>query len=617
MFAILISFLIALAVSLVLVPVARATAVRLGCVAMPTSDRWHRRPTALFGGVAIALTVFSVALSLLGIRQNAVMLTSCGVMFVVGLVDDIWSLRASTKIVAEIAVASILLFYGFRLGWTTSLSLDAMLTVLWVVGITNAFNLLDNMDGLCGGLALIAGGAFLFALMPAQPGSAELAEARYIAVLLGAISGFLVYNFHPASIFMGDSGSLFIGLNLAALALGPMGLEHHGSNLLSIVAVPVVVLLIPILDTTLVTVSRTLSGRSASTGGRDHSSHRLVSIGLSERAAVAVLWTLAATAGAIGVAMTHFTESWPGLFAFVFLLGMIIFAVYLARVRVYEDADEMVRAGRVTPLVVNFMAKRPAAEVLLDLCLVSVAYYAAYRLRFDETEFAGSYFRHFLESLPLILATQMISLFLVGGYRTVWRYFGLSDGIVFGKGVVLGCLAGQLGVLYVFQFVGYSRGVFVLYGILLLFLLVGSRASFRLMSEFVSRSRHAGRRLVIYGAGDGGRLLVRELLNDRNTDFKMLGFIDDDPAKQRLHVHGYRVLGSWERLSSLVQHGEIDAIVLSTPLFDDARLRDLEALCAQHQISLSRLNFGLQQLVTQGPQPVPFPRAGSGRFGRL
>ena len=612
-----IPFLTALVLSLLLVPVARAAAVRLGCVAMPKSDRWHRRPTALFGGVAVALSVFVVVPSVLGVRQNAVILATGGLMFLLGLVDDIWSLRPSTRLVAEIAVASILLFFGFRLGWSASLSLDAMLTVLWIVGITNAFNLLDNMDGLCGGLALIAGVAFLFGLLPAEAGTAAFAEAGYIAALLGATGGFLVFNVHPASIFMGDSGALCIGVNLAALALGRAGVEHRGSNLLSIVTAPVVVLLIPILDTTLVTASRVLSGRKASIGGRDHSSHRLVSIGLSERAAVAVLWTLAAGAGAIGVAMRQITESWTILLAFVFILGMTIFAVYLARVRVYEDADEMIRRGRITPLVVNFMATWPAAEVVLDLCLVSVAYYSAYRLRFDGTVFAGTYFRHFIESLPLILATQMIALFLVGAYRTLWRYFGLSDVIVFGKGVVLGCLIGQLAVLYVFRFVGYSRGVFFVYAILLMFLLVASRASFRLIGEFVHRSRHAGRRLLIYGAGDGGRLLARELLNDRNVDYKMLGFVDDDPLKHRLRVHGYAVLGSVERLSRMVTHGEVDEVIVSTAHLEEDRLRHLEALCAQHHVSLSRLQFGVQQLVTQGPQPIQFPRAGSGRGARL
>ena len=124
-----------------------------------------------------------------------------------GLVDDVVSLKPFTKLVAEIAIASILLYFGYRLNWTTSLTLDTMLTLVWVVGMTNAFNLLDNMDGLCAGVALIVGGALLFGLRPVQPATPAFHEAQYLALLLGATAGFLVYNFHPASVFMGDSGA--------------------------------------------------------------------------------------------------------------------------------------------------------------------------------------------------------------------------------------------------------------------------------------------------------------------------------------------------------------------------------------------------------------------------
>ena len=196
-------------------------------------------------------------------------------------------LKASTKLVIQIALASVLLAFGFRLNWTVSLTLDTMLTLVWVVGMTNAFNLLDNMDGLCAGIAVIVGAALLVDLMPVHPGTETFFQVQYLALLLGAVAGFLVYNAHPASIFMGDSGSLLLGLSFAALTLSHAQSVAAKSNLLSIVAAPVLVLLIPILDTTLVTVSRLLSGRAPSEGGRDHSSHRLVAIGLSERAAVA------------------------------------------------------------------------------------------------------------------------------------------------------------------------------------------------------------------------------------------------------------------------------------------------------------------------------------------
>src|SRR5436309_15954748 len=264
----------------------------------------------MFGGAAIAASLFfSVAVFRIG-SQLAVLVGGAATMFLVGFIDDILSLKPTTKLIAQIACASILLFFGYRLSWiTSSFTLDTILTLVWVVGMTNAFNLLDNMDGLCGGIAMIVGGSLLISLLPGA-GTHTFALARYLAILLGAVAGFLVYNVHPASIFMGDSGSLLLGFSFAAVTLSSGRAAPGRSDVLSIVAAPVLVLLIPIFDTTLVTLSRWVSGRRASQGGRDHSSHRLVAIGLSERRAVALLWLLAAISGGIGVALDYLNKGW-------------------------------------------------------------------------------------------------------------------------------------------------------------------------------------------------------------------------------------------------------------------------------------------------------------------
>src|SRR5215831_4144005 len=295
-------FLVALAMSLGLVPMARALAVRRGFVAMPRDDRWHRRHNvAKSGGIAIAASLYAcVSIFHVGL-PTMVIVTASVLMFGVGLVDDFISLKPATKLIAQIALASILLAFDFRLNWLQSVTLDTILTLCWVVCVTNAFNLLDNMDGLCGGISVIVGTSLLIGLLPGAAGQ-SLDQARYLAILLGAVGGFLVYNVHPASIFMGGSGALLIGFSLAGLSLTLGSTITRGQNVLSVIAVPLLVLLIPIFDTTLVTISRMLSGRPTSVGGRDHTSHRLVAIGLSERSAVSLLWLLAAAGGAIGVA---------------------------------------------------------------------------------------------------------------------------------------------------------------------------------------------------------------------------------------------------------------------------------------------------------------------------
>src|SRR5262245_5263602 len=598
-------FLVALLLALVVIPVCRHVATRLGYVARPREDRWHRRPVALFGGVGIA-GVFLFCCLVFGVaRQLPVLTCSAALTFAVGFTDDVLSLKPATKLIAQIALASVLLFFDYRLNWVNSITLDFFLTLFWIVGLPNAFNLIDNMDGLCGGVAMIVGTALLVDLLPGATGTRAFYEATYLAILIGATGGFLVYNLHPASIFMGDSGSLLLGFSFAAVTLSA-GHESPGrSDILSIVAGPVLVLLIPIFDTTLVTLSRWFSGRRASQGGRDHSSHRLVAIGLSERRAVAVLWALAAIGGAFGISLGYFGQKWSvAVLALAFLIGMTLFATYLAGIRVYDDADDRVRQGNLTPIVVEFMYKRRVAEVLLDFCLVAMCYYAAYRMRFEDPEDFMKNFGTFTKSLPVILAAQMIAFFVVGVYRGAWRHFGMMDSLVIARGVFLGAVTAQLVILYVYRFFAYSRTVFAIYGVLLLIAVTLSRASFRLVSEFMRRQRRAGQRVAIYGAGDGGGLAIREVLG-QGDDIRIVGFIDDDARKAGIRVMGYQILGGYSALAVLVNTASIDTVVISARHLQPERLNNLEVLCSQNRVKLARLRVGLEPIVDVDAESAP------------
>ena len=597
-------FALALTLSLVLVPLTRAIATRLGYVAKPREDRWHKRPVAMFGGVAIAASLFiCIGVFRLG-RELAVLTGAVAMMFAVGFVDDLITLKPSTKLIAQIAGASMLLFFGYRLNWLHSYTLDTILTLVWVVGMTNAFNLLDNMDGLCGGISIIVGASLLIGLLPGAAAH-SFAEARYLAMLLGAVGGFLVFNVYPASIFMGDSGALMIGFSFAAVTLSSSGTAAGRSDVLSIVAAPVLVLLIPIFDTMLVTLSRWFSGRRASQGGRDHSSHRLVAIGLSERAAVALLWSLAAIGGGLGIAMDFSGRTWSmsSAASLAFVVVMALFAVYLAGIRVYDDGDTHAEPGAVTPIVVEFMYKRRVAEVLLDCALVSLCYYIAYRLRFEDPyEFAKN-FETFYSSFPIILAAQMIAFFGVGVYRGAWRHFGMMDSIGIAKGVFLGTVGAQLFILYVYHYFAYSRTVFAIYAVLVLIAVTLSRASFRMVGEFVQRQRRSGTRMVIYGAGDGGGLVIRELLG-QGAETRLIGFIDDDPRKAGIRVMGYPVLGGYSALTVLINSNSVDGIVVSARSMPPERLNNLKTLCSERSVKLSRLRVGLESLV-EGEEASP------------
>ena len=516
--------------SLALVPLCRRLAVRYGCLAHPAADRWHRQSVPLFGGVAIAVATLLGLLLLDGIPRPPVLAGGAAALFALGAIDDIRPLNASTRLVVQFVVASAFVFLGHTLPWTGSQTGDAVLTVLWVVGVTNAFNLLDNMDGLCGGVALIAGLALLAILLPAADDPASLAETRYLACLTGAIAGFLVHNRQPASIFMGDAGSLFIGVSFAILTLAA-GAPAAGPTAPSVaaVAVPVLLLLVPILDTVLVTCTRLLADRSALAGGRDHASHRLVALGLSERRAVALLWGFAAAAGGAAWSATRLDASWSVLLTSGSLLGALVFGVYLARIDQAAPGEDAPSAQSASDA---FDDVRAFAEPLLDFGLIAVAYYAAYRLRFEGSAFDDN-FGFFLRSLPIAVACQLAALGIAGAYRPAWGHFGLMDTVMLGRAVVGGTLAAQLIILYLYRFAGYSRTVFVIDGALLLLALVATRVSLRLLGELVNRSRRDCERLVVYGADEGGEIVLRELLRRFPARYRVVGFIDDNPRRRR------------------------------------------------------------------------------------
>jgi UDP-GlcNAc:undecaprenyl-phosphate GlcNAc-1-phosphate transferase len=601
-------FAMALALSLVAIPLCRLVATRLGFVAKPRDDRWNRRSVSLFGGVGIAL-VFFVCSAMFGVaRELPVLTVTAALIFVVGLLDDVLTLKPATKLIAQIALASTLLFFDYRLNWLNSVTLDFFLTLFWIVGLTNAFNLIDNMDGLCAGIALIVGAALLVDLLPGAAGTRAFFEVRYLAILMGSTAGFLAYNIHPASIFMGDSGSLLLGFSFAAVTLSAGHQTPGRTDILSFVAGPVLVLLIPIFDTTLVTLSRWFSGRSAAQGGRDHSSHRLVAIGLSERRAVALLWTLSAIGGLLGIVVGSFGQKWSVLVvALAFLIGMTLFAAYLTGIRVYEDADDRVKQGALTPLVADFMYKRRVAEVLLDFCLSAMCYYAAYRMRFEDPEDFMKNFSIFTRTLPVILASQMVAFFIVGVYRGAWRHFGMTDTLVVARGVFVGAVLALVVILGAYKFPSYSRAVFAIYAVLLLLAVTLSRASFRLIGEFMQRQRQSGRRVVVYGAGDGGTLVVRELLA-QGSDVRIVGFIDDDPRKAGNRIMGYPVLGGASALTVLINAASVDAVVISARQMQPERLNNLEVHCAERNVHLSRLRVRLEALVDV-EAPVAKPRA--------
>jgi UDP-GlcNAc:undecaprenyl-phosphate GlcNAc-1-phosphate transferase len=575
---------LALAFSLVMTPLTRYVAWRLGLVAQPSADRWHRRTVALFGGVPVWLATVSTVLLVGGVSSETAMVAlGSSALFCLGLIDDILPLKPTTKLSTEIVIACVVIAFGYQLHWTGSPLLDALVTIVWIVGITNAFNLLDNMDGLCAGVAAIAAVAF-----GASIGLADRAALVYSAALAGATLGFLRYNFNPASVFLGDCGSLLLGSTFALLALSKEAAGQTG--LISTLIVPVLILLLPIFDTTFVTVSRKLSARAASQGGRDHTSHRLVALGFSERQASLLLYCLAAAGGAVAVGLKKANVESLGV-ACLLLVSIVLFAIHLARVRVYDGDDFALLRGRpFTPLLIRMTYKRRVFEVALDTCLISIAYYLAYALRFAE-EFRPLYYGLFAASLPLVIACQLGGFFIAGVYRGVWRYITITDLFTYLRGVLIGSAGIVLMVVYVYRFEHYSRSIFIINAMLVGLLIVGSRLSFRWVADLAGRRETVGRRALICGAGDGGALLLRELRNNPQHECVPVGFLDDDPAKRHRSIMGVPVLGSITEVERFIEKHSPDVVIVSTSKLHPTKFATVQFACARSGVDLKQMEF--------------------------
>ena len=299
----------AMVIAMLATPVARAVAFRIGMVDHPAPRKLHTRPIPLLGGVALYLAVL-IALLVLEDRYNlpqlAGILVGATAISFLGIWDDRWGLRPLIKLAGQIAVAGAVMATGVMVSFFPWPILNVLITLLWLVGITNAFNLIDNMDGLSGGIGAVSAAFFL--LLAALNG--QYLVGALSAAVLGACIGFLRYNFNPASIFMGDAGSLFLGFLMAVL-----GIKLRFPNNVAFVTwmVPVLVLGIPIFDTALVVFSRLRRGLNPlTTPGKDHLSHRLVRAGMTHREAVLVLYLAQAALGALAlfIAMAGMLESY-------------------------------------------------------------------------------------------------------------------------------------------------------------------------------------------------------------------------------------------------------------------------------------------------------------------
>src|SRR5208282_1931201 len=351
--------------------------------------------------------------------------------------------------------------------------------------------------------------------------------------LAGALAGFLIFNFPPASIFMGDEGALAVGLILGVMSI--QGSQFGEGSLPARLAMPLLALMVPLLDTVTVTVTRLARGNPISRRGLDHSHHRLTRLGMSSQMAAATLVGLQAIAGCCAIALTTV----PGYDAVLLIPFMALFFALVALFLMDRSFDseapgQIEDLPKVARIILSFGYKRRFVELILDVALVAAAYFGAMLLRFD-FDLSVAQVDQMLIGLPWVVMIGCGAFLVAGVYRGIWRYTGLAEGVRFVLAAMIAGLAVKLASAILP--ITISRATVVVFVILLFNFLVATRWSFHVFQRIGRFLAHSARRLVIVGADARGAAAVQHLHSTIGAGAELLGLLDDDSFKHGKLFH--------------------------------------------------------------------------------
>lgn len=580
----------------------------LGMVDIPRGRHEHAKPTPLGGGIAIVISFFIVgtvfAFESSRVGNTVVMNELRGfaipavVIVVTGLLDDRYELSSWLKLLGQIITGVLIYKFGGGFNDIFDVKLPPLiglpLTVIWVIGIVNAFNLIDGMDGLAAGLACVASVTLSVwgIILTGNPGYVALSM-----IFCGSCLGFLFFNFSPAKIFMGDTGSMFLGVFFASLCCRYTSRAVTLTSLL----VPLLAIGVPLFDVFLAIWRRLIrrignpEAGGIMEGDHDHLHHRLMKKTGSQSKTALLLYLLMAVIGMGTVCAVLIKGIFSGAI-YIVLLGGVFLAIRLANIEMLDSfgciANGVKRPGRRLLLVI--------VHPLIDYALISIAYLAAFGWFFVGDKGFSPTYGYLIFCIPL-----MVILYASGVYRTYWLRAGINRYHLYFKMLFLGGFC-EIAVIYVLE--RYCRCFFViadrwkLYGgyvffFMLVMILVGTeRFLVRYLESFGLRSlylkvreeeREPEQHLVLVGGGVACRLFILNLFCRNNMSLPLVvdGIIDDDPALRRLNVYGFQVLGNTMELDELYQTSPFDMLVVTTVLPEEA-LNRVKTFAETHSIRL-------------------------------
>ena len=576
---------------MVLTPLVIRGARRFGWVAYPQEDRWHSSPVALMGGIAIfgATAVAMLASGALDVYSWPVWLAGT-LVFGAGLADDLYDIRPEAKLVVQVLATVLLLYAGLAFWRGGPFWVSVPLTFLWVIGITNALNLIDGMDGLAGGLSAIA--AAVLGLIAFTLGHLEI--ALLATAVAGAASGFLVFNFKPARIFMGDCGSMFLGFVLATLA---MTVQGKGGPVAATL-VPIVVLAVPIFDTTFVTVTRILNGVPVTQGGTDHTMHRLVLLGLSERRTVLLLYAVSAVFGLSTLAIYEATA--PLFYALILLLlvGTVSFGLYLASAQpTHSKRPKRVfsqKVGAVMQALFGGFTWKSFLGIVADLLIVAATFIAAHHLRFGATP-SGEVYDVMLTALPAVIGLKIAVFYASNLYQGIWRHAGTPELIRLVSASTLASGITCAGLLLTFGTDRVALTVVFLDWMLSTGAIGALRFGFRGLRQYFAAHRENGPRVFIYGSGPNAVLALRYFRQQgTGVACTVVGFLSDDLDRIGFHAQGLDVVGTLDDLAEQCERYDVDEVIIAAEDISPERSDVIQRRCLAHGITCRSFSLSLQ-----------------------
>lgn len=626
-------FLTGFVVVYLLTPLVRSLARRYGVVDMPNARRPHKQPTARGGGLAIVIGVHAACLVALSFPWPVMagdfnlhwwrrFVAASLVLLVVGVIDDVRGMKPLIKLGGQTAAALLMTYGGTQFGQFFGMQLpiwlDHILVVVWILAVINAFNLIDGLDGLASGLACISAvglcGIFILGRLPGN--------VLVLTGLIGACLAFLRYNLHPASIFLGDTGSMFLGFMLGTISLDTC---TKNTFLLSL-AIPMLVLGVPIYDTMLAIWRRSVrrlwvpddsDGGAAKSKGimqpdLDHLHHRLLKAGLSTRRVAVVLCVGNAGLVLFGLIMTTFESRAAGIFLIAFLAGSYVLMRHLAVIELRDTGDALMRGlRRPTPITFKALAY-PAWDMVAMAGAVAVA-----KLLSDN--YTPTFWYDWFVSLPVWLTPTFALLAVSRTYIIVWSRARTRDLIILFLTLLSGMFLSLGLALLIYPEDQIQKDLLVALSVFALGhpAILALRIFYRAIEELVywSRSKDAnktdGRRILVYGSGARCWLWLRDLSFSKSEKVlgrTIVGLIDDDETLHSRWVYGFPVLGGRQDLPGLIARHGISGVVVTADLRAESRAAVL-ALARQLEIELSEWTSGEQVLIEK-------PLAGQTRVER-